>query len=175
MQELLEALPTNETIRDFLNSPSTWVQLGIFLAGLLIAKLVGSRLQHRLQTMAQPGVIEGVGRTAMRTGALGLIPLLLWLWLLAAVSILHGQGWATGLLRPAMVLTGALAVIRMGVFVLRHSFAPGGPLKAWEGALTITTGRWSRCTFSAGCLWSSRCSMNTRSPSARCVSRSTPL
>jgi len=26
----------------------------------------------------------------------------------------------------------------MGVFVLRHSFSPGGPLKAWEGTLTVT-------------------------------------
>ncbi|MBI3570943.1 MAG: mechanosensitive ion channel [Gammaproteobacteria bacterium] len=138
MQELLEALPSNETIRDFLNSPSTWAQFGIFLAGLLVAKLAGSWLQHRLRTMAQPGTIEGVGRIAMRTGALGLIPLLLWLWLLAAIAFLRHHGWDTGLLRPAMILAGALAVIRMGVFVLRHSFSPGGPLKAWEGALTVT-------------------------------------
>jgi small-conductance mechanosensitive channel len=37
-----------------------------------------------------------------------------------------------------VALAGALAVIRMGVFVLRHSFSPGGPLKAWEGMLTVT-------------------------------------
>ncbi len=138
MQDLLEVLPSNEAIRDFLNSPSTWLQVGIFIAGFLLAKLIGTLLLPRLQTISQPGMFEGVRRTAVRTGALALVPLLLWLWLLTAVAILRNHSGATGLLRPAMDLAGALAVIRMGVFVLRHSFSPGGPLKAWEGMLTVT-------------------------------------
>jgi small-conductance mechanosensitive channel len=138
MQDLLEALPSSATIREFLNSPFTWWQIGIFLAGLLLAKLIRDRLLPRLQSVTEAGVIEGMGRTAVRSGALALVPLLLWLWLLAFSAILRNQGWSTGLLRPAMILAGALAVIRMGVFVLRHSFSPGGPLKAWEGTLTVT-------------------------------------
>ncbi len=138
MQELLEALPSNEAIRDFLNAPSTWWQIGIFLAGSLLAKLIGDRLLPRLQSVAQTDGIEGVRRTAVRSGALALVPLLLWLWLLAMIAILHHHNWDTNLLRPAMILAGALAGIRMGVFVLRHSLSPGGPLKAWEGALTVT-------------------------------------
>ncbi|MBI3778943.1 MAG: mechanosensitive ion channel [Gammaproteobacteria bacterium] len=138
MQDLLEALPSSTAIRDFLNSPFTWWQIGLFLAGLLIAKLIGDRLLPRLQSVTEAGGIEGMRRTAMRTGALALVPLLLWLWLLAVSAILRNQGWPTGLLRPAMILAGALAVIRMGVFVLRHSLSPGGPLKAWEGVLTVT-------------------------------------
>lgn len=139
MQDLLDALPSVETIRDFLNSPSTWAQVGIFITGLLLAKLIGFWLQPRLQTITQPGGLdEGIGRTAVRTGALALVPLLLWLWLLASVAILRSHGWETSLLRPAMILAGALALIRMGVFVLRHSLNPGGWLKAWEGLLTVT-------------------------------------
>ncbi len=141
MQELLDVLPSSEAIRDFLNAASTWLQVGVFFAGLLVAKLIGSWLQPRLRTMTQPGaIVEGVSRTAVRTGALALVPLLLWLWLwlLAFSAILRKHGWDTELLRPAMILAGALAVIRMGVFVLRHSFSPGGPLKAWEGVLTVT-------------------------------------
>ena len=138
MQDLLEVIPSREVIRVFLNSPATWLQLGIFVAGFLVAKLIAHWLQPRLQTIARPGVIEGVGRTAVRSGALALVPLLLWLWLLAARAILRDHGIDTGLLRPAMILAGALALIRMGVFVLRHSFSPGGPLKAWEGVLTVT-------------------------------------
>src|SRR3990167_1022715 len=138
MQDLLDALPSSETIRDFLNSPSTWWQIGIFLAGLLLAKLIGHRLLPWLQSVTQAGGIAGVRRTAVRSGALALVPLLLWLWLLAFSAVLRNHGWATGLLRPAMILAGALALIRMGVFVLRHSLSPGGPLKAWEGVLTIT-------------------------------------
>jgi small-conductance mechanosensitive channel len=138
MQELLDVLPSSEAIRDFLNSPSTWLQIGVFVAGFLVVKLIAHWLLPRLQTITQPGVIEGMRRTAVRSGALALVPLLLWLWLLAAGAILRNHDWDTGLLRPAMILAGALAVIRMGVFVLRHSFSPGGPLKAWEGVLTVT-------------------------------------
>jgi small-conductance mechanosensitive channel len=139
MQDLLDVLPSSEVIRDFLNSPSTWMQVGIFVAGFLVAKLIGYWVLPRLRSMTQPGVIvEGMSRTAVRTGALALVPLLLWLWLLAFSAILRKHGWDTELLRPAMILAGALALIRMGVFVLRHSFSPGGPLKAWEGVLTVT-------------------------------------
>ena len=145
MQELLEVFPSREAIRVFLNSSSTWLQLGIFVTGLLVARLIASWLQPRLQTMIQPGAIEGVRRTAVRSGALALVPLLLWLWLLASSAILRDHGWDTGLLRTAMILAGALAVIRMGVFVLRHSLSPGGPLKAWEGVLTVTI--WALVAF----------------------------
>jgi len=138
MQDLLEALPSSATIRDFLNSPFTWWQIGIFLAGMLLAKLIGDWLLPRLQSVTKAGGIEGVSRTAVRSGTLALVPLLLWLWLLAFSALLHHHGWPTGLLHPAMILAGALAVIRMGVYVLRHSFSPGGPLKAWEGVLTVT-------------------------------------
>ena len=139
MQEYLEILPTAEAVRDFLNSPATWRQIGVFAAGILVARLIAHWLLPRLQQLARPGAItEGVGRTAVRSGALALVPLLLWLWLLAASAIFRNHGWDTDLLRPAMILAGALALIRMGVFVLRHSFNPGGPLKAWEGVLTVT-------------------------------------
>ncbi|MEW6331471.1 MAG: mechanosensitive ion channel domain-containing protein [Pseudomonadota bacterium] len=138
MDELLVVLPSSEAIRDFLNSPSTWLQAGVFVAGFLVVKLIALWLLPRLQTITRPGVIAGVSRTAVRSGALAFVPLLLWLWLLAAIPFLRNRGWDTGLLHTAMILAGALALIRMGVFVLRHSFSPGGPLKAWEGVLTVT-------------------------------------
>jgi small-conductance mechanosensitive channel len=138
MQTLLDTLSARDWLRGFFGSPDTWWQIGIFLAGGLLAWLGGSWLQIRLQKLTQPGVVGEVRRTAMRTGLLALIPLILWLWLLAAATILRKQGVATDLLRPAMLLVGALAVIRAGVFVLRHSFSPGSWLKAWEGVLTVT-------------------------------------
>lgn len=75
---------------------------------------------------------------AMRSGLLALIPLILWLWLLAAVAVLRRFDYPVDILRPALLLAGAFALIRIGVFVLRHSFAPGSRLKAWEGILTAT-------------------------------------
>jgi small-conductance mechanosensitive channel len=138
MPELFQGFPDADTMREFLNSPITWLQAGIFLAGLLIAKLFGAWIEPRLQTITKPGVIEGFSRIVVRTGALAIVPLLLWLWLLAAVVILRHHEVSVSLLHPAMILAGALAGIRMGVFVLRHSLHPGGPLKAWEGVLTVT-------------------------------------
>ena len=127
-----------EELRAFLSSPSTWRQIGIFVIGLLTAWLSGRWCQKRLLPVIQPGVFSEGRRTAMRTGALGVIPLILWAWLAAFVAILRQQGHDTEVLRMAMLLAGALAVIRMGVFILRHSFSPGSRLKAWEGALTVT-------------------------------------
>lgn len=123
---------------DLLSALSTWRQLAVVTAGFLAALLVGHFLQRRLQPLVQPGGVTGIGRTAMRTGILALIPLLWWLALLAAQAWLRRRGEATDVLRLAIYLVGALALIRMGVFVLRHSFSPGSRLKAWEWMLTVT-------------------------------------
>jgi small-conductance mechanosensitive channel len=120
-----------------LSAPSTWRQLVMVAAGLLIALLTGQFLQQRLQPLVRPGGVTGVGRTAMRTGILALIPLLWWFTLLAASAWLRRRGHPTEVMHLAVVLVGALAFIRMGVFVLRHSFSPGSKLKAWEWSLTV--------------------------------------
>jgi len=138
MQVLFDTFPSSAEIRDFLNLTSTWWQVGILAVGMLLAKLIGGWLQNHLHALIQTGMKEGIGRTALRTAMLALVPLLLWLWLVAALAILHRRGEVTTLLYPAMILAGALAAIRMGVFALRHSFSPGSKLKAWEGVLTIT-------------------------------------
>jgi len=121
-----------------LSAPSTWRQLMVAAAGFLVALLTGHFLQQRLQPMVQPGVVTGFGRTAMRTGILALIPLLWWLTLLAASTWLRRRGHPTEVMHLAVILVGAFAFIRMGVFVLRHSFSPGSKLKAWEWSLTVT-------------------------------------
>ncbi len=123
---------------DLLSAASTWRQLAVVAAGFLIALLAGHFLQQRLQPMVRPGAVTGFGRTAMRTGILALIPLLWWLVLLVTLAWLRRRGDPSDVLRLAVYLVGALAFIRMGVFVLRHSFSPGSRLKAWEWALTVT-------------------------------------
>ena len=138
MQELHDLLPTRAWWRAFLSSPDTSWQFGIFLVGALATWALGRYLRNRLGPVIQPGGVTGVSRTAVRTGALALIPVLLWVWLIAATAIFRKFGLATDVLRPAMLLVGAAALIRAGVFVLRHSFSPGSRLKAWEGVLTGT-------------------------------------
>jgi small-conductance mechanosensitive channel len=135
----MDLLPSRYWWQTFLSSPDTWWQLIVLFTGAGATWILGRYLRGRLASVIQPGVIiDGVGRTAVRTTAIALIPALFWLWLVAAAAVLRKLGVATDVLRPAMLLIGAAALIRAGVFVLRHSFSPGSRLKAWEGVLTST-------------------------------------
>ncbi len=138
MQALLELLPSRHHIATFLAAPDTWTQAVVLLTGTAVAWVSARAIRNRLAPTVQPGAISDVGRVAVRTGLLALMPLLLWLWLLAARAVLRRFGIDTGILQPAMLLVGALALIRMGVFVLRHSLSPGSWLKAWEWTFTLT-------------------------------------
>ena len=139
MSELFEALPSFEEIKYALTLATTWWQIGVLITGIVLALLIGLELQRRLQPAIQPGGTRGLRRTAMRTGVLVAIPLVLWLWLVATSALLRNlKAMPTELLHLATLLVGALTLIRMGVFVLRHSFSPGSKLKAWEGAMTVS-------------------------------------
>lgn len=116
-----------------------WWQLGVLLSGLVLALWLGQRLQSRLQAAVGPPTRDGLRRVAVRTGALVTVPLLLWLWLLAGSALLRqALGIRGDLLHYLILAVGAFTLVRMGVFVLRHTFSPGSRLKAWEGALTLT-------------------------------------
>ena len=139
MPELFEALPSVAELKYALTLAATWWQIGILMSGILLALLIGQWLQRRLQSTIEPGGTSGLRRTAMRTGMLVTVPLILWLWLVGTSALLrHAKGQTTEILHLAVLLVGALAVIRMGVFVLRHSFSPGSKLKAWEGVMTVS-------------------------------------
>ena len=131
-------LPSPSEWHALLHSPDTWRQAGIFILGAAAMWLLGSFLRGRLDPIIKPGGVTGVSRTALRTTAIALIPALFWIWLAVFAAIFRRHGLPTDLLRPAMFLVGAAAIIRPGVFVLRHSFSPGSRLKAWEGILTAT-------------------------------------
>lgn len=138
MPEFLDILASPQALRLYLSSPATLWQIAILLAGLAAAWLTGHRLRRRLAPVIQPGALGELPRMAVRSGLLAIVPAILWLWLFAGIAVLRPLDMATDLLRPAMLLAGALALIRIGVFILRHSFSPGSRLKAWEGALTVT-------------------------------------
>ena len=139
MPDLFEALPSVAELQYALTLVATWWQVGILVSGILLALLIGQWLQRRLQPAIEPGGASGLRRTAMRTGMLVTVPLILWLWLVGTSALLrHAKGQTTEILHLAVLLVGALALIRMGVFVLRHSFSPGSKLKAWEGVMTVS-------------------------------------
>ena len=138
MNTLIDLQDLAASAGDLLSTASTWRQLALVAAAFLLALLAGHFLQQRLQPMVRPGTASGFGRTALRTGILALFPLLWWLALLLTLAWLRRRGEPIDVLRLAVYLVGALAFIRMSVFVLRHSFSPGSRLKAWEWALTVT-------------------------------------
>jgi small-conductance mechanosensitive channel len=127
-------------VRTLLHTPIVQWQLAILASGGLLAFGFGPWLQKQLQPAVHPkAVSDGLRRTAMRTGMLATVPLILWLWLLVGSTVLrHWKKVPTEILHYGILLAGALTMIRMGVFVLRHSFSPGSKLKAWEGLLTFT-------------------------------------
>lgn len=137
-----EPVPLTELLQSLwpmLQQPATWWQLGVALSGLLLSLWVGHHLKQRLQRAVGPPTEDGLRRVAVRTGALVSVPFLLWLWLLAGSALLrHWQKIRPDLLHYLILAAGAFTLVRMGVFVLRHSFSPGSRLKAWEGALTVT-------------------------------------
>lgn len=138
MSDLATYLPSWAIVIAWIQLPHTLQQAGILAVCMLVAWLLGGYLQNRLQPIIRPGVIAEGPRTAVRTGTLALIPLILWLALLAAIAVFRRLSLPTDLLRPAMLLAGAMVLIRAGVFVLRHSLSPGSRLKAWEGVLTTS-------------------------------------
>ena len=117
---------------------SVWWQVGVLASGVLVAFWLGHLLRRRLERAAGPPTDDGLRRVAVRTGALVSVPLVLWSWLLTGSALLrHWQKIRPDLLHYFILAAGAFALVRISVFVLRHSFSPGSRLKAWEGALTI--------------------------------------
>ncbi len=137
-----EPVPLTELLQSLwplLQEPATWWQLAVLASGGLLAIWLGHHLRRRLERAIGPPSEDGLRRVAMRTGALVSVPLLFWLWLLAGSALLrHWLKIRTDLLHYLILAAGAFTLVRMGVFVLRHSFSPGSRLKAWEGALTLT-------------------------------------
>ncbi len=105
-------------------------QIGVIAASVLVAILVSRRLQPRLSSATASKWELGLG---------GLRRLVFPLTALACVLI--GR-WAlsyyqsVNLLNLAVALLCAMAIIRVVIYLLRRTFAPGGTLDAFERTLT---------------------------------------
>ncbi len=135
-------VPLTELLSSYqplLQQPATWWQIGVLVSGVLLSLWLGHLLRRRLERAVGPPSRDGLRRVAVRTGALVSVPLLLWMWLLAGSALLrHWLKIRPDLLHYCILAAAAFTLVRMSVFVLRHSFSPGSRLKAWEGAITTT-------------------------------------
>ena len=111
---------------------STLWQAAVLGVCLLAAWQISRMLRLRLLGAAEPAAAD---RT-MRIGVGGLNRLV---FPLSALLLVYLARWglrhvypATPLLNVAVPLLFSLALVRMIVYLLRHAFDPGGPLRYWE-------------------------------------------
>ncbi len=131
-------LPSRAWWRAFFTSPDTWWQIGALVAIVLAIWAIVKYLRHHTSPSTNAGSMMDVGRSTIRITLPALFPALLWVGLIVVVTIFRKLDLATDILRPAVLLSGAAALVRGGLLVLRHSFDERSRVQAWEGMLTVT-------------------------------------
>ena len=110
-------------------------QLVIIALALLLAWQVSRHLRRRLasRTFADP---EKTMRISIGGMNRELFPVTAFVLLLIGRWILEYRHQTVHLLNIAIPLVLAMVIIRGVVYLLRHTFAPGGLLRSWEMAIT---------------------------------------
>ncbi len=116
-----------------LDSPLLYWQLGLILASLVLALAINQSLRAFLPH-AERGSKLHIG---LGSAARVIFPLSAMVGVVIGGAVMrHLMPGHYGLLRMAVSLLAALALVRVVVYILRHVFAPGGGLKAWERLLS---------------------------------------
>lgn len=126
---------TLEGIEAILSDPTGWVQIGVIIFAGICAWTANRYFRHHL-TNARDEQQEGLRRITLGSGALLLFPFVFLLLLLAGQAAVRGLGYNDELLAVAVPLLLSLAIIRLALYLMRKSIAPGPMLKAWENTLT---------------------------------------
>ncbi|MFO1320155.1 MAG: mechanosensitive ion channel [Burkholderiales bacterium] len=117
-------------------SPSLLWQGGVIAAVFGLSWLVAGLVRARL---AKARSASAPAESALRLGAGGLdrvvFPLAAWLGLVTARAIAHEFEERTGLLDVAVPLLSSLVLIRIAVYVLRHTLPEGNWLRGSERAV----------------------------------------
>lgn len=126
---------TLEGITTILSEAAGWVQIGMIIIAGIGAWTVNRYFGHHLAS-ARDEQREGLRRITLGSGALLLFPFVFLLLLLAGQAAVQGLGYNDQLLAVAVPLLLSLAIIRLALYLMRKSIAPGPMLKAWENTLT---------------------------------------
>jgi small-conductance mechanosensitive channel len=115
-----------------LTSQAGAVQLGVLAAALAIAWLMARALRQQLPGHLEPGIAKIGAGSAQRV----LMPLVL-LALVWLGRLVLAKFQSVALLNIAIPLVTAFAAIRLGVYLLRHAFAPSALLKSSERFIVL--------------------------------------
>jgi small-conductance mechanosensitive channel len=123
-----------DLLKDLQRGVILW-QLCVIAIALLVAWQIAARTQRRFivpgnadSAATQRISVGGTSRLVFPLGAL--ILLLAGRWVLSVLAV------PTNLLKIAVPLMLAMLTIRAVVYLLRHTFAPGGALRSWEVMVT---------------------------------------
>lgn len=128
-----------ENIASWGRQSDNWWQLAVIIPALAASWAV----QHGIKRWLELYTVddnEGFRYLAQRSAMRIVWPLSLLLFVLVGREVMAGRGLPHGLLDLAMPLLLSLALIRILLYMLRKSFAPGPALKAGENI--IATGIW---------------------------------
>ena len=120
---------------DDLNRGAILWQVVVIIVALLVAWQVATQLRRRVvarAVAADPEKTMRIGIGGMNREIFPLTALVLVLvgrWVLEGIQPVH-------LLNIAVPLVLAMVIIRAVVYLLRHTFAPGGLLRSWEMAIS---------------------------------------
>lgn len=114
-------------------------QLGVIAACLVASWLIGLVLRPRLR---QAGAQAEADEEVLKIGAAGLDrvlnPAIMWALLLASRWAMHFQDLPVRVLNVAIPLAYSLVIIRVAIYVLRHTFPSGAWLRGSERAISWT-------------------------------------
>lgn len=115
-----------DLFEDF-NNPTLLWEAGILIASLLIAALVKILMRRRMPEA------EGAWKLGVGGFSRMVFPLTALLLVMVGTAVLkQWTGNRLALLHVAVPLLASLALVRLTIYILRHVFAPGGWLSAWE-------------------------------------------
>ncbi len=119
-----------------ISRPGFWWQWPSLVLALLPAWLLARRYRRWLQTRMGERLAGNLREIGLRLLERLLLPTVFMALLGLARAVLDALGEPVGLLRLAMSLALALAVVRFIVYVLQRTFRPTPGLRAWESVIS---------------------------------------
>src|SRR5690606_1455766 len=118
-----------------LMEPAMWTLLAVLVACLLVAWFAYRRYGAWRDGYLRSGDRSRVALTALKGARLLVFPLVACFLLLAAWGAFAALQQPAGLLRVALSLAVAFALVRLVVYLLSNALRPGPLLLAFEGAI----------------------------------------